>query len=386
MFKLSFEWGALFAGIITLVGACSGSDQPAPNAAGGSNEAGAPSAGGSGVGDTPTCSIPADGSTPATNLVDTGCVDAADPRKPAANAVTYEVNSPLWSDSADKTRAFILPPGKKIHVRDCSAAPADCPAGSADDGRWDFPIGTVMVKSFAFDGKLVETRLLMHTSSTNDSPTGDWVGYGYQWNAEQTQATLVPSDRVEVMFDTGTRSVPWHYPSRSDCMDCHTLQSGSTLGTETAQMNRIVDGTNQLDEFSALGLFETPPAPKAPLPTPSDEMVALDLRARSYLHANCAFCHRPDGLYGRFDLRYDVALKDTAACNVDGIKGTIGDSASTTLLEPGAAADSLIWESMQQADPDNGRMPQIGSYAIDDAAQALVSQWIDQLPATACTQ
>jgi uncharacterized repeat protein (TIGR03806 family) len=367
-----------------LASACGASDdQPRPPAA--ANDAGA-SSGGSGVGGAPTCVIPPDGSTPAANLVDTGCVDPADPRQPPSNAVTYDVNSPLWSDSADKQRAFMLPPGKKIHVRDCSSTPSDCPAGTADDGRWDFPIGTVLIKSFLFDGKLVETRLLLHTSTTSTSPAGDWVGYGYRWNAEQTQATLVPSDRLEVMFDTGTRVVPWHYPSRRDCLDCHTLQAGSTLGTETAQLDRVVDGVNQLDRLSALGVFETPPARHAALPAPSDETAALDERARSYLHANCAFCHRPDGLYNRFDLRFDVPLAATSTCDVDGIKGTIGDGASTTLLAPGSAADSLIWESMNQSDPDYGRMPQIGSYAIDTPAQALVKQWIDGLPGTACTE
>ncbi|HEY0464478.1 MAG TPA: hypothetical protein VGC79_09730, partial [Polyangiaceae bacterium] len=143
---------------------------------------------------------------------------------------------------------------------------------------------------------------------------------------------------------------------------------------------------NQLDKFNALGLFETAPVVKAALAAPNDETATVEQRTRSYLHANCAFCHRPDGLYKRFDLRYDVALKDTKVCNIDGIKGTVGNSTSINLLKPGAAAESLMWQRMNQADPDNGRMPQIGSYAIDDAAQMLVSQWIDQLPSTACTQ
>jgi uncharacterized repeat protein (TIGR03806 family) len=343
------------------------------------------SAGSAGAPTTVTCLIPADGSTPAAKLVDTGCVDPSDPRKPSSSALTYELNSPLWSDSADKQRAFILPPGKKIHVRNCATTPADCPMGNADDGRWDFPIGTVMIKIFMFDGKLVETRLLMHTSTMNNSPNGDWIGYGYQWNEAQTEATLVPSERVEVMFNTGTRVVPWHYPSRSDCLDCHTLQSGSTLGPETAQMNRMIGGMNQIEKFAALGLFESAPVMKPALVTPTDQTATVEQRARSYLHANCAFCHRPDGLYKRFDLRYDVALKDTKACNVDGIKGTVGNSTSINLLKPGAAADSLMWQRMNQTDPDSGRMPQIGSYAIDNPAQMLVSQWIDALPSTACT-
>ncbi|HEX2674794.1 MAG TPA: hypothetical protein VHM25_28155 [Polyangiaceae bacterium] len=381
--------GAPFAGEAgvsgaTTAGASGSATLPGGGGAGGSS-AGSASAGSAGS-TLKGCVIPPEGSEPAAKLVDTGCVDPSDPRKPAPGAVSYELNSPLWSDSADKQRAFILPQGKKIHVRNCTTTPADCPQGNADDGRWDFPIGTVMIKIFLFDGKLVETRLLMHTSRTNDSPSGDWIGYGYQWNAAQTEATLVPSERVEVMFDTGTRVVPWHYPSRSDCLDCHTQQSGSSLGPETAQMNRLVGGMNQIDEFDALGLFESAPVMKTALPAPSDEAASLEQRARSYLHANCAFCHRPDGLYKRFDLRYDVALKDSKACNVDGIKGTVGNSSSINLLKPGAAAESLMWQRMNQVDPDEGRMPQIGTYAIDDAAQALVGQWIDQLPSTACTQ
>lgn len=340
---------------------------------------GAAAAGSAGSAPTVTCAPPAEGELPAAKLVDTGCVDPSDPRKPAANAVAYELNSPLWSDSADKQRAFVLPAGKKIHVRNCTTTPADCPMGAADDGRWDFPIGTVMIKIFLFDNKLVETRLFMHTSAMNNSPTGDWIGYGYQWNEAQTEATLNPSDRVEVMFNTGTRTVPWHYPSRQDCLDCHTLQSGSTLGPETAQMNRMVGGTNQIDKFTQLGLFEAAPVMKTALVSPTGTDGTVEQKARSYLHANCAFCHRPDGLYKRFDLRYDVKLKDSLACNVDGIKGTVGNSTSVNLLKPGSAADSLMWQRMNQSDPDKGRMPQIGSYVIDDPAQKLVAQWINAL-------
>jgi hypothetical protein len=41
------------------------------------------------------------------------------------------------------------------------------------------------------------------------------------------------------MFDAGlTAPVDWHYPSRLDCMTCHTPTGGSTLGPSTAQINR----------------------------------------------------------------------------------------------------------------------------------------------------
>ncbi|HEX3777256.1 MAG TPA: hypothetical protein VHV51_22440 [Polyangiaceae bacterium] len=367
----------------TSAGSSAGGSAGATVGSGGANAGTAGIGGGSGGGATiGNCEPPSDIYSPIEQLSQTGCVDPNDPTKPIARAVTYEVNSPLWSDSADKLRAFVLPANSKIHVRDCAAEPSTCPAGNADEGRWDFPIGTVMIKIFMFDQKLVETRLFMHMA--DDS----WVGYNYQWSEDQKEATIVDGDRAEVMFNTGLRTVDWHYPSRKDCLDCHNSPAGNTLGPETAQMNRTVNGMNQIDQFAAAGLFETPPKMpyKAGLITPYQlgsppEATQEDVKARSYLHANCAFCHRPDGLYPNFDLRYDTALKDMKICDIDGIKGAVGTSQSSTILKHGDAMDSLIWQRMNQADPDSGRMPQIGSYVVDADAMKIVGDWIDSISA-----
>ena len=354
---------------------------------GGAGSAGiAGSSGGSG-GAVGTCAPPKDVFSPIETLSQTGCVDPTDPRKPVARAVSYELNSPLWSDSADKSRAFVLPSGTKIHVRDCVLNAGDCPMGASDDGRWDFPVGTVMIKIFMFDGKLVETRLFMHLNANN------WVGYGYQWDEQQTDAKII-SDRTTVMFNTGTRTVPWTYPSQLDCLTCHNQAGGSTLGPETAQMNRTVDGENQIDHFASLGLFETPPAKpyQAALVTPYPGQLGsppvntpIEQRARSYLHANCAFCHRPGGTFALFDLRYDTALKDANICNVMIDKPPIPSAPDKTLeLRPGHSADSVMWLRMKELDPDSGRMPQIGSYAADTDGVSLVGSWIDSLTDADC--
>jgi uncharacterized repeat protein (TIGR03806 family) len=341
-------------------------------------------AGGAGVGGAiGSCTPPADVFSPIQTLSATGCVDPSDPRKPISSAVSYEVNSPLWSDSADKERAFVLPPGGTIHVRDCVASPSDCPGGIADDGRWDFPVGTVMIKIFMFDSKLVETRLFMHVDAD------DWIGYSYEWDEAQTDAKIVSSDRVAVMFNTGTRTVPWHYPSQDDCLNCHNRAAGSTLGPETAQMNRVVDGVNQIDKFSSLGLFEsTPTKPyKAALVTPYAGQLGsppadatAEQKARSYLHANCAFCHRPDGNFANFDLRYDTTLKNMGICNVGVEKGAIPSApGKTKIMVPGQDMDSVMWLRMNASDADNGRMPQIASYVVDTDAVTVVGDWINSV-------
>ncbi|HWZ88156.1 MAG TPA: hypothetical protein VNW92_04880 [Polyangiaceae bacterium] len=355
----------------------------------GSAGSGGTSAGGSGgAGVVGTCTPPADVFSPIENLSQTGCVDPTDPRKPIARAVTYELNSPLWSDSADKERAFVLPAGGKIHVRDCTANASDCPMGTQDDGRWNFPVGTVMIKIFMFDAKLVETRLFMHLDADN------WVGYSYEWDEAQTEAKIVTSDRMAVMFNTGTRTVPWHYPSQQDCLTCHNAAAGSTLGPETAQMNRMVGGMNQLDQFTTLGLFETPPAKpyKAALVTPYTGQLGSpppgatkEQLARSYLHANCGFCHRPGGAFALIDLRNDTLLKDTNICNKPINKAPIPSAPNANvIMTPGSHMDSVLWLRMNEADPTAGRMPQIASYAVDTKAVGVVGDWIDSL--TDCNQ
>jgi hypothetical protein len=388
------------------------------------------------------CSPPPDIRCPYPKLSQTGCVDPTNPLKLAASVVPYEINSPLWSDAALKTRGMHIPAGKKIHVKDCVKNAEECKVGDPsnfpnflppyDDGKWVFPVGTVMVKNFMFPDtsvqsgvKFVETRLMVHL----DDKT--WVGYGYQWNDAQTEATIVPDTAsdptlmeaganvaVQAMFSVmtaaGKKTITWNYPDRAACMKCHVdtennvpfphiITGGFVLGPETVQMNRMVlaangvDKINQIDKLKALGLFDVPPAMpyKAALVAPyagqagtPPANATLDQRARSYLHANCSFCHRPDApvLYD-MDLRYDVPLKSTNICNVDPAKGDQGVTGALRVI-PGAPMMSVMWLRMNAA-PDSldqtdrhGRMPQLASYVVDTDAVTLIGNWIKQLPKT----
>ena len=61
----------------------------------------------------------------------------------------------------------------------------------------------------------------------------------------------------------GVRKQSWHFPSRNECMFCHSRAAGFVLGLTTAQMNRpqrygaVED--NQLRALEHIGLFKTPP-------------------------------------------------------------------------------------------------------------------------------
>ena len=335
-----------------------------------------------------TCVLPTNVDALPSKLSQTGCVNPTNVKAFAASVIPYDVNSPLWSDGADKTRGLALPTGAKIHVNNCTTTPTECPQGSADDGKWIFPVGTVLVKDFRFDGKLLETRLFVHQDVVT------WVGYSYAWDEAQTDATIVADAGKAVKFNTGVRAIDWQYPSRMNCMTCHKPTSGSSLGLDTPQMNRPgTTGMNQIDRLKSLDLFDGPMVTpyKAALVTPYASQsgtppagATVNDRARSYLQANCAFCHRPDDPDGyRLDLRFGTAFKDMNICGADPQKSDLG-FVGAHVLDPGKPASSLMWQRMKQP-PDNGtdkfgRMPPLASTVVDQSALDLIGQWITSIP------
>jgi hypothetical protein len=166
-------------------------------------------------------------------------------------------------------------------------------------------------------------------------------------------------------------------------------------------MNRTVGGANQIDTFVAMGLFDTT-APTKPYAPPLLEPYAnaalglqgppagatLDQEARSYLSANCGFCHRPDVNDQGFDLRYGLSLYGTGICNLMQQNGIPGMTGATIMdLAPGNHAASAMWIRMNTpvpaSDPgelvDVGRMPPVASFVVDSQAAALVGAWIDSI-------
>src|SRR6185295_12509929 len=90
----------------------------------------------------------------------------------------------------------------------------------------------------------IETRLLTKQA-------GEWVGYSYLWNKEQTDAELVPAEGLDREYETRlpatedhsatVKTQAWHYPSRVECMVCHSRAANFVLGLSTAQMNKEHD-------------------------------------------------------------------------------------------------------------------------------------------------
>ena len=243
------------------------------------------------------------------------------------------------------------------------------------EGDWDFPNGTVLVKNFRLDTRLIETRLFMR------HPDGVWAGYSYEWNAQQTDATLVRGGkRVTIGGQT------WIYPSEGQCLQCHTEAAGRTLGLETKQLAFNITYPqpaamrDQLVTHNAINTLATPianPTNEVPYPNPFGTAGTLGERARSYLHTNCSQCHRPNGpTTASMDLRYATALADTKTCDVAPSLGGLGIT-DARLISPGAATRSVLIARMNQRDVHG--MPPVGSAQVDTAGAALLTDWINSL-------
>ncbi|MBS2016788.1 MAG: PQQ-dependent sugar dehydrogenase [Deltaproteobacteria bacterium] len=296
-----------------------------------------------------------------TKLSETGCFDKVDPTKPLPMLVPYEVNAPFYSDGAEKHRWVALPDGTSMTVR--------------ADGDVDFPKGTVLAKEFRLGGKRIETRLFVKHDD-------DWGGYSYEWNDAQTDATLLPAGKVKKLG-----AVQWTYPSRSQCMSCHSPAAGRALGLEAPQLSRdvVYTATNrispQLDTLEHIGMLTNVAAAKALPPWPDPFGSApLEARARAYLSTNCSSCHRPGGTGGGdLNLRFEASFASTNTCDKAPTRGALGLN-DAKVVAPGDPGRSVLLARMRSSQAY--RMPPLARTTTDDQGVTLVESWIKTL--TAC--
>jgi uncharacterized repeat protein (TIGR03806 family) len=304
----------------------------------------------------------------------TGLFSSVATLTPAPGLIEFDVNSPLWSDGARKRRWIALPGAERI--------------GFDDTLAWDFPLGTVLVKHFELDTTDGSVRLETRVLLLED--TG-WHGYTYRWNAAQTEANLLAGAETAVYevpdaaAPGGERTQTWNFPSRTDCLGCHTNAAGRILGVRTRQLNGDfvypAATDNQLRSWNNIGLFTTDIGDHAQydaLRDPADTTAPIEARARAYLDANCAICHRPGGPPPTaIDLRYGIAL---GSMNIVDVTPTAGDLGlvNARIAASGSKERSVLWERLRRLDAT--RMPPLASSVPDPAGVALIGAWIDAGP------
>ncbi len=310
-------------------------------------------------------------------LSETGAFTDLSRLTPAPGVIPYEINVPFWSDHALKRRWFSLPS-------------PDAAIGFDRDGPWSFPRGTVWIKHFDMEtvrgdptsARKLETRFIVKTQHGA-------YGVTYRWNAEQTDAFLVDAEgateTIPITTPDGTQDQTWMYPSRSDCMVCHTPRSGFALGFYTSQLNRNYDyeagPSNQVQALASAGCFTSgiPPVAALPVLVAADHPEAsVEARVRSYLQSNCAGCHRPGaGIRAAFDARAAVSLDQTGLIDALPISPFGPDD---RLIRPGSAEQSVLFRRV--ATLDGFHMPPLATTVVNDNAVSLLREWIENdLPA-----
>lgn len=334
----------------------------------------------------------------------------ADGRKLLLNdrVVAYDLNTPLFSDYAHKLRTLWMPEGTSARYE--------------ADGAFDFPIGTIISKTFyyplpkdAHDAKsvalsydasrdfvragvaasgldlgnvrLIETRLLVRRAH-------GWDALPYVWNAAQTEAELARTGEalpLELVATDGTREAfTYVVPNEAQCAGCHVTDVSAKriepLGPRARHLNRDfihADGSaNQLAQWTRLGyLSGAPDAATAPRDADwRDARAPLAARARAYLDVNCSHCHSPSGPANTtaLDLRGTATdLRRLGLCKppVAAGRGT-GDHLFD--IVPGKPDDSILIYRMV-SNETGVMMPEMGRSTTHLEGVELIRQWVASL-------
>lgn len=273
--------------------------------------------------------------------------------KPAPGVIPYRLNTPLWSDGAEKARFVYLPPGTM--------------AKGKDDGLLDLPVGAALIKSFAFGGKLIETRVLLHRAD-------GWVALPYVWNAEQTEARLaLAGKRIELTTPAG-QAISYAVPNKNQCKECHGAAGVVTpIGPKAYNLSAA-----WLDALAKAGKLDAVPKVARRIPLWEDRaQVPVANAARGYLDANCAHCHNPDGAASNSGLYLGWLVSDPYLLGVmkRPVAAGRGAGAFEFGIVPGDPAHSILMFRM--ASLEGGvAMPEVGRETRDLAGEAVVRGWI----------
>lgn len=281
-------------------------------------------------------------------------------QEPSARVSPYAVNTPLWSDGAEKLRFIYLPEGTRL---------------AADgEGLLQFPVGAAIIKTFAFgEGearRLIETRVLLHRAD-------GWVALPYRWNAEQTDATLaLTGGRIDLVTPAG-EAISYAIPNKNQCKTCHSKDGqvipigpkARNLSAEWLWTMRgkgvlagDISGGNRLPDWRTHAT-----GPAEPL-------------ARAYLDVNCAHCHQPGGGASNsgLDLRWEQADAHAIGIMKRPVAAGRGAGGHDFSVLPGQPDASILLYRMDSAEPGIA-MPELGKASVDKDGVAVVRRWISEM-------
>ena len=308
-----------------------------------------------------------------TQLSSYGLFEDIATQTPVAELLPYSLNTPLFSDYADKERFVWLPPGTAMTWNDSDA--------------FAFPDGGMLVKTFAYPidrrdpaqgRRLLETRLLVHEA-------GAWTGASYVYDeADQSDATLAVAgatlDTSWIHDDGAPRTNRYAVPNKNQCKNCHaehedTMDALGPKARHVANLQTFVD---------AGALVGAPPADQWPPPIVAADPSTgtVEQRARQWLDINCGNCHNARGGAARTSGLYlDIAQTDPGALGVckPPVAAGKGSGGRQYGIVPGQPDASILVYRIESTEPEI-KMPELGRNLVHAEGVALIREWITQLP------
>lgn len=299
--------------------------------------------------------------------------------QPVERVLPYDLNSPLFSDYAQKSRFVWMPENVSATYEEHEAL--------------DFPIGTILIKNFYFNDdfrnpalgrKIMETRLLVRQDTA-------WQAITYVWNEAQTDAefSLVGGDVPVswIHYDGSPRNTYYHIPNRNECTGCHNLDNALLpLGPKSRNLNKDYtydNGTaNQLTKWVEVDYLRNLPnlatIPKAAVF--DDENEEINFRARTYMDINCGHCHNPRGPAKNSGLTLTIEEDDPykwGVCKTPVAAGQ-GSGGLQYGIVPGEPENSILYYRMNSTELDV-MMPELARSVNHVEGIALIYNWISQL-------
>lgn len=325
-----------------------------------------------------------------------------------AGVLPYDLNTPLFSDHTHKLRTVWMPAGR--------AAAYDA------EQAFDFPVGTIITKTFYYpkvDGAPAGSGLVRQTAATRAATSAPspaegldlakvrlietrvlvrreagWDALPYVWNDEQTEATLERTGdqkALELVDDAGRRQrFTYVVPNENQCAACHVVnlkhKAFMPIGPKARHLNRelrYAEGNdNQLERWGRAGFLTGVPAGELPRAADwRDEHAPLAERARAYLDINCAHCHQANATASNTALRLDAFAPLDWRMGVCKSPVAAGKGTGDRLygIVPGQPEASIM--TWRMASTEGGvMMPELGRSTVHEEGLALVRQWIASLP------
>lgn len=301
-------------------------------------------------------------------------------QKPARGVIPYDLITTLFTDYTSKYRFVKLPVDGKIKFK--------------SDGVLEFPVGTMLIKTFSYlndlrdpsqGERLLETRVEFLKDS-------GWYGYSYIWNEAQTDAELsLGGGEVDVSWihsDGKQRSTKHLIPNANQCISCHSHHDKYVpIGPTAANLNRLYHydqgAENQLAYLTRNNLLT-----EAPATTEVEAMAdfddsgsgTLNDRVRAYLSVNCAHCHSPGGNARTTGLDLRLKQSDPAKLGIwkTPVAAGRGSGGRDYDIVPGKPDESILMHRLQSNDLA-ARMPNIGNRIVHREAVDLIRRWIEEM-------